>query len=221
MSALSLSIDAIKPLNRWDHSSIRPGVVGSVGDCLLTERLKSSLPGDFRWEASTYGKNESKLGSNVQDGYSYSYTSHGGGNRTKDSNWGGRRRFETSHGWVYQDLRAPDKFVEPILGSTGRFDWDNRIAKIIDARDTGKMFVYQGGVIPPNGVTRGGTFPEVTDVVAADTTAGYDDTSAYQPNFKPDQSSHTNVVAQQAMGAGHFRSGESHVSSKRSISRMR
>ena len=47
MSALSLSIDAIKPLNRWDYDSIRPGKVGSVGDVLITERLKASRPGDF------------------------------------------------------------------------------------------------------------------------------------------------------------------------------
>jgi hypothetical protein len=89
MSALSLSLDAWRPKNRWDYDSIRPGVVGSVGDCLLTERLKSTFPGDFLWERSTFGQNESRHGSNVQDGYSYSYNSGGGPNRTKDSNWGG------------------------------------------------------------------------------------------------------------------------------------
>lgn len=28
---LSLTIDAIRPLNRWDYSTIRPGPVGGVG----------------------------------------------------------------------------------------------------------------------------------------------------------------------------------------------
>lgn len=31
MAALSLSSDAIRPMNRWNHDRIQPGAVGSVG----------------------------------------------------------------------------------------------------------------------------------------------------------------------------------------------
>ena len=159
---------------------------------LSAERLKASRPGDFIWEASTYGKNESKHGANVQDGFSYSFASKGGPNRTIDSNWGGRRRFETSHGWYYQDLRAPDKFVEPEMGATPQYSWRNKIATAIDARHTGRMFaVPRGGIMggPTDGLTRGGAYPRVTDIVGGDDVPGYTTTvqgpGSALPNFHP------------------------------------
>lgn len=174
MAALSLSIDAIRPLNRWDFDSIRPGPVGSVGDCLVTPRLKSSLPGDFRWQKEYYGKNESLYGSAISDGMYLSFNSGGGPSKTIDSNWGGRRRFRTSHGWYYQDMRAPDKTVEPVMGALPQYSWRNKIATNIRARTTGNLFpIPAGGILePPNGITRGGQYPRVTDVVSGDTTPG-------------------------------------------------
>lgn len=173
MAALSLSIDAIRPLNRWDHSSIRPGPVGSVGVVNMTPRLKSSLPGDFRWEATYFGNKESNYGSNITDGFHTNYSNGGGPAHTIDSNWGGRRRFETSHGWRYQDMRVPDRRIEPVLGTLPQYSWHNRIATVNSAKHTGDLFtVPRGGVLGgPAGVTRGGQFPRVTDVVGGEVPA--------------------------------------------------
>ncbi len=179
MAALSLSIDAIRPLNRWDYSSIRPGPVGSVGDCLITERLKSSLPGDFRWAPYLYGQNESLYGSSISDGSHKSFNSGAGSLKTIDTNWGGRRRFETRHGWYMQDIRAPDKRVEPMVGALPQYTWRNRIATVNNAQTTGNLFPIpadgQGLVdAPANGLARGGQFPRVTDVQGGDgLDAGY------------------------------------------------
>ena len=174
-AALSLSIDAIKPLNRWDYSSIRPGVVGSVGDVNLTTRYKSSLPGDFRWDPESYGNKESLYGSSVNNGSQRSFNSGGGPAHTVDSNWGGRRNFKTRLGYIYQDMRAPDKLIEPVMGSTPQYSWRNKIATNYRARTTGDLFpIPRGGVLEqPNGVTRGGMYPRVTDVVTGAEDAGF------------------------------------------------
>ena len=192
MAALSLSIDAIRPLNRWDHSSIRPGPVGSVGVVNMTPRLKSSLPGDFRWEPTYFGNKESNYGSNITDGFHTNYSNGGGPAHTIDSNWGGRRRFETSHGWRYQDLRVPDRRIEPVMGSLPQYSWHNRIATVNSAKHTGDLFtVPRGGVLGgPNGVTRGGQFPRVTDVVGGEVPAAQISTSfsgaTSAPKFTPE-----------------------------------
>lgn len=174
MAAISLSIDAIRPMNRWDHSSIRPGPVGSVGAVNMTPRLKSTFPGDFRWEKGFQGADEPMHGSNVSDGMHVGYNSGGGPAKVIDSNWGGRRRFETSHGWRYQDMRVPDRRIEPVLGTTPRYSWYNKIAEVRHAKDTGKLFaIPPGGVMGgPNGITRGGMYPRVTDVVGGDAGPG-------------------------------------------------
>jgi hypothetical protein len=173
MAALSLSISAIRPLNRWDYSSICPGPQGSVGDALPQERYKSSMPGDFRWNPNMHGRNESKYGSNVRDGFMRSYTSGGGPSRTLDSNWQSGRSFRTNHGWYMQDLRAPDKRIEPVMGSLPQYDWRNKIATVNRAMTTGDMFpIPRGGVLQaPTGPPRGGMFPRTTDIISGDTSA--------------------------------------------------
>lgn len=196
MAALSLSINAIKPLNRWDYSSIRPGPVGSVGDVLVSQRLKASLPGDFRWDATYYGRQESLYGSSVSDGQYIGFNSEGGPAKTIDSAWGGRRRFETSHGWVIQDLRQTDKSVTSILSATPQYSWRNRVASVQNASRTGDLFRRDGpGVLAPNGPTRGGAFPMVTDIVAGgglplvDELAPNTNTTHTEQNYKPDMGS--------------------------------
>lgn len=166
MAALSLSIDALRPLNRWDHSSIRPGVVGSVGDVNLTPRFRHSAPDmPLRFDPYFAGKREIFLGSNVQNGTIASYDSGGGPSRTVDSNWGGRRRFKVSNGWIYQDLRAPDKLTEPLMGATPDYSWHNKLATVYESKHTGDKFLpLPHGYIPsPGELTRGGAYPLTRD----------------------------------------------------------
>lgn len=166
MAALSLSIDQIRPLNRWDHSSIRPGVVGSVGDVHVTPRYKHSMPNlPIRWDPYFYGKNSVFLGSNVGNGTVVGYDSGGGPARTIDSNWGGRRNFKVRNGWIYQDMRAPDKLTEPLMGSTPDYSWHNKIATNYESKRTGDKFLpLPGPYIPSTGeLTRGGAYPYTRD----------------------------------------------------------
>ena len=140
----------------------------------MTPRLKSTFPGDFRWEHGFQGNDEPPHGSNVTDGMHIGFSSGGGPAKTIDTNWGGHRRFETSHGWRYQDMRVPDRRIEPVLGTTPRYSWYNKIATVNNSKNTGKLFaIPPGGVMSgPNGVTRGGMYPRVTDVVGGDAGPG-------------------------------------------------
>lgn len=145
---------------------IVPGKVGSVGDVLASVRLKQSTPDmAMRYDKSFSGIAESLHGSNVQDGYSYSFTSGGGPARTLDSRLE-RKSFKTNHGWVYQDLRVPDTTLEPIMGSTGRYDWYNRVANTYQAKITGDMFLPLPGEYRPTSMTRGNQIPRIiaTDI---------------------------------------------------------
>lgn len=140
---------------------ISPGVVGSVGDVLGSVRLRQSTPGmATRYDKAFYGKNEVRVGSNVQDGYSYSYNSGGGPSRTLDSNLE-RSSFKTTHGWIHQDLRAPDKSLGERMGSTGRYDWYNRVANVYEAKRTGDMFLPLPGPYGPQSMTRGSQIPRI------------------------------------------------------------
>lgn len=90
MSALSLSITAKRPMNRWDYDSIRPGGIGSVGDALGAFRVKQSSP-DMDVAMIPFPNENDVKGA--------------GSARVKDSNWGGRKHFKTSHGWYMQVSR--------------------------------------------------------------------------------------------------------------------
>ena len=155
-------IRAVKPLNRWDHDSIRPGSVGSVGDVLGQVRLKNSAPDlPYRWEMSTAKKNEPRVGSNVQNGSQASFTSGGLGAETIDSTWT-RDTFMTQRGWTHQDLSAPDKLVIPVDIPAPSYSWANRQANIYEARRTGQNFLpLPGGFAPEGGVPRGGSAPQM------------------------------------------------------------
>ena len=110
------SIDHIKPLNRWSHDYISPGVQGSVGDVLLGVRLKQSAPDlPTRWDPKFSGKKIVALGSNISDGQSVGYCSGGGPARVFDSNWQSGRSFKTNIGWRVEDIALPDKNVESFV----------------------------------------------------------------------------------------------------------
>jgi hypothetical protein len=167
MAALSLSIDAIRPLNRWHYDRIQPGSVGSVGDVNLTPRFKHSYPAaPLRFDPYFSGKNSTFLGSNVQDGGQKSYDSNGGPAYTVDSNWGGRKSFKTNHGYIYQDLREPDKSTEAVLGSVPAFSYKHKVASVLEAKRTGDKFLPlpKGYVPSSNQSLRGGSFPHIRDM---------------------------------------------------------
>ena len=184
------SIPAVRKYKNTER--IHPGPVGSVGDTLISHRLKSSLPGIFNWDAEYYGQRESLFGSSVSDGTRVSFNSGGGPARVSDSKWNGSRSFNTNHGYYYQDMVAPDKLVMPEQASLPQYQWRNKIAEVRDAKRTGTLFLPLPQINAPTGVPRGGNVPRVTDVAGENTVPGYDE-SPFQPNFHPTLSSYSNT----------------------------
>lgn len=140
----------------WNHDSIRPGGVGSVGDTLVVPKLKKSSPDmALRFDSAFY-KRQKQNGSEItREPY------------ILNRGLGGKRGFKISHGWYYQDRRAPAKSTEPTLASTGDYSWKNKIATVVKAKVTGNKFLpLPGGYKSKEGTTpRGGNFPTVTNEV--------------------------------------------------------
>ena len=150
--------------HRWADSIMSPGVVGSVGDVLVTPFLKTScidLP--RRVQAAFAGANATHSGANISDGDLKAYTSHGLVARTVDSAWNGNRSFRDMKGWLYQDLRTPDKMVEPYVSSLGDYSWRNKVAKVEESFRTGALYAKMPGEYSTNGISRGGQIPRITD----------------------------------------------------------
>lgn len=160
-----ISLHARRPLNRWDHDSVRPGPVGSVGDVHLTSRLKTSMHGEpIRWGPDAH-EYECRLGANISDG---SVPAYGDGGRVAalhDSNWGWRDSFRTERGWRHQDLRAPDTATMEMMGGLPQYSWHNTLATVHHARVSGDMFLpLPNGFGPaPGDEPRGGLDPRITD----------------------------------------------------------
>lgn len=157
----SLSISAVKPLNRSDFESIRPGPVGSVGDVLMTTRLKQSTPSmNMRWSPLGAKGRESRLGANITDGMIKGFAG-GGLARVREDAWESQRDFKTQRGWIYQDLRKPDTRIEPYLGSGPQYSWNNKIATVYKALHTGDKFLPLPGeyALSPGEVPRNGSTP--------------------------------------------------------------
>lgn len=159
---------AVKAPTNW--AFFAPGPVGSVGDPLVQTRLRQSCPDMApRFEPAFSGRNAPFHGSNITDGGHVSFMSGAGTAHVTDSNWGGRRDFKTAHGWYYQDLRAPDKTVLPIMTALPQYDWHNRIGTLTRARVTGDKFLPLPGGFGPadNSVPRGGATPQIIGVAGA------------------------------------------------------
>jgi hypothetical protein len=162
-----LSLTARRPLNQWQNDSIRPGPVGSVGDANVNVTFKSSLPGDYREAPYTKGSKEERYGSNVQDGQKKSWDTNGEGARLYDNFFGGGRdSITTQRGWLFQNLKPEDMFVEPVMGSLPQYAWRNQVATINNAATTGEKFAsLPNGYQPLAGaVPRGGAQPGVVAV---------------------------------------------------------
>jgi hypothetical protein len=162
-----LSITAIKPLNRWDYDSIRPGVVGSVGETSLQVKLKHSNPDMPLRFSKTFSKDKLKyLGSNVQNGDSKSFQSKGKQARSYDGYYNLEgRRFKTQRGFKITDIRAEDRTVEPTMSSLYDYSWRNKIAKTVLAKTTGSRFTPLPGSyqLPPGAIPRGAQVPSVVE----------------------------------------------------------
>lgn len=76
------------------------------------------------------------------------------------------RGSKTTIGYIYQDVRAPDKLHEPRLGELPQYSWQNRVATTYNARRTGNLFLpLPGGYqLSPGESPRGGNTPVVTDI---------------------------------------------------------
>lgn len=148
----------------WMNNYISPGRVGSVGDVHLQVKLKKSMPDlPQRFSPWTSGIHEEVMGSNVQDGQLKSFDSGGLMARVIDRYWDQNTNFKVSHGWVYQDLRAPDRSIEPYLGATPQYSWLNRVATVYNAKSTGNKFLPSPGeyAAQPGSVPRGGSIPRI------------------------------------------------------------
>lgn len=168
-----------KTYHRWADSVMSPGVVGSVGDVLVTPFLKTStidLP--RRVQAAFAGANATHAGANISDGDLKAYTSHGLVARTYDSAWSGNRDFRDQKGWVFQDLRAPDKMVEPYVSSLGDYSWRNKVATVESSFTSGSKFSKLPGEYSSRGIARGGAMPRATDF-------SFDDTVYSRNSFLP------------------------------------
>jgi hypothetical protein len=81
-----------------------------------------------------------------------------------DNTWTGKRDFKSCIGWYQQDVRAPDKFMDSMVGALPQHSWNNQVARA----NTKFGDLYPGnpnGLIdPPEGGFRGGMYPRVTGV---------------------------------------------------------
>ncbi len=170
MSALLVSKEHYRPLNRWDNARLQPGPVHSVGDSITGIRLKHSHPDlPLRWEKAYSGKNSTLMGDNNTDGDHHGFFNDGYGQPyVKDSNWAAHREFKTPLGWVQHDLRPADKSHEPLLSSTPNAKWDLRVADTYSIYRPGFEFLpLPGGYTPvPGELPRGGLAPEITAVTS-------------------------------------------------------
>lgn len=171
---------AVDRVHRDNLQRLAPGNVASVGDVVVSTRLKQSAPDlPMRVLEEDSGNNMPKFGS---------MTDQVG--RLIDSNWGGRRDFKTAVGFVIQDIRPADMNVEPFVGSMGDYSWRNKIATVHELKPRGEYFLpLPGPYIPiPGELPRGGNVPSITDIIDDQTpeisTAGRPSSSSWRQSNK-------------------------------------
>jgi hypothetical protein len=161
---MALFLTHNEPPEITNFQRISPGAVGGVGDVNMLPRLRTScaamLPVRFDPTALVQ---EPIAGSNVQDGQVKSYDSNGGPARLYDTVWSGRRK-RKAVGARFQDLRAPDKAIEPIVVGSNQYSYKNMVATVVNARATGNKFLPLPGEYIATELTRGGLFPRITDI---------------------------------------------------------
>ena len=137
-------------LDQWNNNYIQPGGQGSVGATLVQTRLRRSNAEMI----FTIEPNDPRKGSNITDGNFDAMYTLGSGPRVFDTNWSNRST-KVAHGEVWQDLRAVDRSVQPLMGDTPQYSWQNRVATAYKV--TGQKFLpLPGGYAPvPGQISRG------------------------------------------------------------------
>ena len=141
-----------KRLNQMEYA--RPGMVGSVGDALVTGQLAVSTPGmAVRFDPQFYNRPDNGSLLTPQP-------------YVLDSAWNMGRSENTAYGMIQQDLRAPDKLHEPIVGSIPQYQWRNKIATVYQAKRTGDRFLPLPGPyqVSQGEMVRGGQVVRTTDI---------------------------------------------------------
>lgn len=152
-------IDYIPPRN---VQFLSPGNVGPVGDVLVTTRLRQSAP-DMAMRYQDSETEQMMMGSNVQDGDSFSYMS---GGRNAETIPPPNDTFLRQIGWRKMDLYAEDRMKVPKQGSLGNYNWKNKLASTIEGLElsphsTGALFNPLPGEYRPTSITRGSQLPRL------------------------------------------------------------
>lgn len=143
-----------KPKRLNQTESLRPGMVGSVGDALVCGQLAVSTPGmPVRFDPQFYDRPDTGSLLTPQP-------------YVLDSAWNMGRSENTAYGIIQQDLRAPDKLHEPIVGSIPQYQWRNKIATVYQAKRTGNNFLPLPGPyqVSAGEMVRGGQVVRTTDI---------------------------------------------------------
>lgn len=145
-------------LNRWNKDSIRPGVVGSVGDCIGSVKLRKSssyLPPRY----DKMSLDVERLGSHIQDGYL------GGENASVvEKQLDHVQGFKTAHGWIHDDLIPTDRARDSYMGEIHNYAFRSTVANINRAKLSGEGFLpLPGGYAKPqSAIPRGSQVPRVS-----------------------------------------------------------
>lgn len=150
----------IKPLNRWDKDSIRPGPVGPVGDVNLQVKLKTSSPDmPQRYDKTFSGKNEVWSGANISDGQWTGFTSGGRGALTTSQPMPMRGGFKTPVGWMIENIVPVDRSRMAKMVPLGQYSWESDKARIYRAKTTGDQFLPLPLGYTKPALPRGSRFP--------------------------------------------------------------
>ena len=155
-------------INPWNNRRIHPGPQGHVGDVLRTPHLKISTPTmPIRVDGTFAGRNLPRLGSNVQDGGSLSYTSGGHTGKVRNADWFGGRGFKTAIGFRRKDVNFNDRRIEPYLGAMPQYSWKSTVASVYGALEKNPLFLNVPGPYAPmkGDIPRGGNGPVITNVI--------------------------------------------------------
>jgi len=134
--------------------------VGSIGDVIQMVKLKHSMPDlPLRYDP-TFAT--ARVGQNVQDGNSPSYSTHAYGPSVVVSAFDRESNNTKAGGFTHQDIIPEDKLVIADTIALPSYSWENLKAETYKAQVSGQQFLpLPGGFAPlPGSVPRGGAVPQ-------------------------------------------------------------